>query len=35
LNRVIAILRIVVPCGELAPAITAALLRTLPADFSR
>jgi hypothetical protein len=34
LNVVIVILRIVVMCGEFAPAI-AALLKTLPGDFSR
>jgi hypothetical protein len=33
LNKVIVVLRIVVLCGEFALAITAALLRTLPADF--
>jgi hypothetical protein len=35
LNVVIVILRIVVMCGEFAPAIAAALLKTLPGDFSR
>jgi hypothetical protein len=33
LNVVIVILRIVVMCGEFAPAIAAALLKTLPGDF--